>query len=298
MILAVTGGTGFVGRRLLRLAAKHGHSVRALARSPQAPCPGVEWVPGDLASLPAALFTGADAVIHVGGVINARRSADFTDANVEGTRRVLAAAGLAGVRRFVHVSSLAAREPHLSRYGRSKSESETVVGESRLDWSIVRPPAVYGPGDRETFELFKFASRGLSLVPWDGRASYIHADDLCAALLALASASAPFATFEPDDGKPGGYGHAEFARLIGDAVGRPQRVIHVPDTAMLAAAAVSALLGTFSPTPPKLSLDRARYFAHPDWVSRGPAIPGWTPQIDAVSGLAATAAWYREAGWL
>ena len=295
-ILAVTGGTGFVGQRLLRLAAVRGQSVRALARRPQAPMPGVQWIAGDLAN-PGTLCAGADAVIHVAGVINARTAAEFDAGNVAGTRAMIEAAQVASVRRFVHVSSLAAREPGLSRYGASKAKSEALPPASGLDWAIVRPPAVYGPGDRETFELVRLAARGLALVPSRGRASFIHADDLAAALLALAGGDAS-GTFEPDDGHPDGYDHDEFARLIGDAVGRAPLVVRVPKIGMLAGAAVDTALARLTGRLPRLSFDRAQYFAHPDWVSCGAQIPGWAPRIAAPAGLAATADWYRAEGWL
>jgi len=299
MILAVTGGTGFVGSRLLKLALARGHEVRALARSPQPLRPGVTWVPGDLHADSALtqLCTGADAVIHIAGVINAPSRAAFLDGNAGGTERMLKAADLAGVRRFVHVSSLSAREPGLSMYGMSKAESEARVRDSRLDWSIVRPPGVYGPGDRETLELFTLAKLGLALVPWRGRASWIHADDLSAALLHLAGSSAPFATFEIDDGS-GGYDHPAFARMVGEAVGRRVTVLRAPDALMaLAALAATAATRPFGRLP-KLSRDRARYFAHPDWTVQGPAPAGWSPAIPTPQGLAETAQWYREAGWL
>ncbi len=78
---------------------------------------------------------------------------------------MLAAATAGGVQRFVHVSSLAAREPKLSMYGASKARAEELVRCSGLDWAIVRPPAVYGPGDKETLELFRMAKLGLMLMP-------------------------------------------------------------------------------------------------------------------------------------
>ena len=301
MHLAITGATGFVGQRLLRLAVAAGHSINALARSPQPDMAGVTWVFGDLmaSAIPDALCDNTDVVIHVGGVINPRHSADFLNANVGGTERVVQAAVQAGVRRFIHVSSLAAREPDLSRYGASKAASEVLFPNADLDWSIVRPPAVYGPGDRETLELFRMAKQGVSLVPRQGSASYIHVDDLCAALLTLALGTAGVGqTFEPDDGHPGGYTHSQFARLIGSAIGRDQIVVPIPDIGLRIAAALNTAAAAFARTSPKLSFDRASYFAHPDWVSRGLAIPGWSPKISAEPGLAATAQWYREAGWL
>lgn len=294
--LAVTGGTGFVGQRLLKLAIENGHRVRALTRRPQQPIEGIDWIPGDLTGC-GDLCDGADAVIHVAGVINARTAAEFIAGNVEGTRVALAAAKASGVRRFIHVSSLAAREPGLSGYGASKAASEALPPLSGLDWAIVRPPAVYGPGDRETLELFRLAAHGIALVPRRGHASFIHVDDLAAALLALALGNAS-GTFEPDDGHLGGYEHGAFARLIGSAVGKRPLVLRVPRGGMLAGAAVDTTISRLRGRLPKLSFDRARYFAHPDWVSRSPAIPGWSPQITAAEGLAATARWYRDAGWL
>lgn len=294
--LAVTGGTGFVGQRLLKLAVARGHRVRALTRRPQPAQAGVDWISGDLSGC-GGLCDGADAIIHVAGVINARTLAEFNAGNVEGTRIMLDAAKAAGVRRFVHVSSLAAREPALSGYGASKAASEALPPASGLDWAIVRPPAVYGPGDRETLELFRLASHGIALVPMAGRASFIHADDLSAALLVLATGGAS-GVFEPDDGHPNGYDHGDFARMIGTAIGKRPLVLRVPKAGMLAGAAVDTALSRLRGRLPKLSFDRAHYFAHPDWVSRGPAIPGWSPRITAAEGLAATARWYRDAGWL
>lgn len=295
-VLAVTGGTGFVGQRFLRRAGERGFKVRALTRRSQPELPGVEWISGDLAGC-GALCDGADAVVHVAGVINARTAGEFDAGNVAGTQTVIEAAKAAGVRRFIHVSSLAAREPSLSRYGASKAKSEALLPGSGLDWAIARPPAVYGPGDRETFELFRLAAKGVALVPWRGRASFIHVDDLADALLALATGEAS-GVYEPDDGHAGGYDHGEFARLIGAAVGRRPVVLRVPKGGMLTGAAFDTALARLGGRLPKLSFDRARYFAHPDWVSRGAPIPGWAPTIGAREGLAATADWYRAAGWL
>ena len=296
MILAVTGGTGFVGRHLLRLAVEAGHGVRALARSAQSPQPGVTWVAGTLAA-PADLCTGADAVIHIAGVINARSRAEFDAGNVAGTASVLAAAKAAGITRFVHVSSLAAREPQLSAYGASKLASEALVEDTSLDWSIVRPPGVYGPGDRETLALFQLAQRGWALTPWAGRVSMIEVGDLSRALLALATAPATFATHEPDDGTP--VDHATLARTIGAAVGRRIRILRVPAAGMSLAAAIDTAQATTRGHLPRLSFDRARYLAHPDWVSRGASLAGlWTPRVGLAEGTAATAAWYRRQGWL
>src|SRR5690606_402074 len=157
--IAVTGATGFVGCALREAAAAQGAEIRALTRRPQGKAPGVEWVRGDLHDRKALvrLVANAEAVIHVAGVVNTPDPMGFHLGNVEGTMALVEAAVAARVPRFVFVSSLAAREPQLSKYGASKRHAEKVVAASGLDWTVVRPPAIYGPRDREMLELFKLA---------------------------------------------------------------------------------------------------------------------------------------------
>jgi len=238
-------------------------------------------------------------VIHVAGVINAPDEASFEHGNVTGTLAMLAAATAGGVRRFVHVSSLAAREPKLSLYGASKARAEDLVESSGLDWAIVRPPAVYGPGDRETLELFKMAKRGLVLLPPKGRVSLIHVDDLARLLLALtARGTAKRLIIEPDDGTPGGWSHKEFAKALGQAVGRRNVSLSAPRMLMRLAARID---GWVRRGRSKLTLDRAAYFSHPDWVvssGRFPPPDLWHPRIETHEGLAQAARWYEEQEWL
>jgi len=287
--LALTGGTGFVGQAVLDEACRRGVAVKALARREQAACEGVEWVRGDLADTAAlaALVEGADAVLHVAGVVNTPDPMGFHLGNVAGTEALVSAAEAAGVRRFVFVSSLAAREPRLSAYGKSKRHAEEVVQTSTLDWTIVRPPAIYGPRDREMLELFKAARWGVVPMPPKGRASMIHVEDLARLLLALLPAD-PALTgriFEPDDGREGGWPHDRLARAIGRAVGREVRVPHLPRWALSAAARADKLVrGKHA----KLTPDRVGYMTHPDWVSRPDKRPPaelWKPEIATREGL-------------
>lgn len=299
--LAITGATGFVGGRLLELALAAGHDVRALARRPQTERDGVTWVEGALDRLDSLerLVEGTDAVIHVAGVINARDPAGFEAGNVTGTSAVLAAAEQAGVSRFVHVSSLAAREPKLSLYGASKAGSEALVSASSRSTAIVRPPAVYGPGDKEMLELFRMAKRGFVLLPPQGRLSLIHADDLGRLLLALADPNAPKGLLvEPDDGRHGGWSHEEFGQALGRALGRRVVTLSTPRPILTAGAKIDRLLRR---DRAKLTQDRVAYFCHPDWMvhpGRGAPESLWKPQIDTEQGLADTAKWYRDRGWL
>ncbi|WP_375397653.1 SDR family oxidoreductase [uncultured Sphingomonas sp.] len=300
MIIAVTGGTGFVGGHVLDQALATGHQVRALTRRPQPERGGVTWIAGaldDAASL-AMLVAGADAVLHIAGVINAPDRAGFAAGNIEGTRAVIAAAHGAGVRRFVQVSSIAAREPGLSDYGWSKAEADQLLMASCLDWTIVRPPAIFGPRDHEMLELFRLAKRrAIPLPPAGGRASLIAVGDLARLLVALPASNALTPQIvEPDDGTPDGWDHRDLARAIGAAMGK--RVLPLPLSRALLAAASRVERG-LRRGKAKLTADRVRYFCHPDWVSHAPVPPDiWQPSSDTPAALAATAQWYRANGLL
>lgn len=303
MTIAVTGATGFVGQALLDLAGTDGVPVRALARRAQPPREGVEWIRGDLGEKAALrlLVRGAEAAIHVAGVVNAPDAAGFEAGNVTGTLNLIEACLAEGVQRLVHVSSLSAREPELSAYGASKARAEKLVRASGLDWTIVRPPGIYGPRDTEIFDMFRMARWGLMPMPQrDGRASYIHVNDLCRLLLALVPGGEAVShmTFEPDDGRPGGWGHYEFARAIGWAMGRRPWVVHLSRASLERAARADRFVRR---TRAKLTLDRAGYMSHPDWVVSQGALPPpdlWQPQIQTREGLKATAQWYRDNHWL
>ncbi|HET9397592.1 MAG TPA: NAD-dependent epimerase/dehydratase family protein [Sphingomicrobium sp.] len=299
--LAITGATGFVGGRLLELARAAGHEVRALTRRPQPDTVGVSWVEGALDKPESLerLAEGADAVIHVAGVINAPDPAGFEAGNVTGTAAMVAAAERAGVKRFVHVSSLAAREPELSIYGATKAGSEALVAATPMSSSIVRPPAVYGPGDREMLDLFRLAKRGFVLLPPRGRLSVIHADDLGRLLLALADPAAPKGLLvEPDDGRHKGWTHEEFGQALGRALGRRVLTVSTPRPILNLGAGIDRLVRR---DRAKLTADRVAYFCHPDWMvdpGRGAPETLWRPEIDTEQGLADTARWYRQQGWL
>ena len=303
MKLAITGATGFVGQATLDVALAKGHSVRALARSPQKPRDRVEWVRGALSDKDALanLVEGVDAVIHIAGLTNAPDPAQFEPANVGGTANVIEAAQNAGVRRFVFVSSLSAREPSLSAYGASKAKAEELVEASGLDWTMVRPPGVYGPRDKDYLDLFKAAKLGIVPLPPKGKSSLIHVEDLGRLLVAL-SASNPIAyrqTYEPWDDNAFGYDHKELANLIGEAMGKQQIFApNLPEGLMRLGAQIDqAVRGRRA----KLTPDRVGYMTHPDWVcdiKKAPPISIWQAVWGGEAGLKMTAEWYKNEGWL
>ena len=298
--LALTGATGFVGKATVEHALTRGIHVRALTRRDQPAREGVSWIAGDLEheDALARLASGADAVIHIAGVVNAPTPQGFIHGNVDGTRRMTAAAASMGVRRFVHVSSMSAREPQLSQYGRSKELAEQEVCASSLDWTMIRPPGVYGPGDMEMRDVFRMATKGFVLLPPAGRISLIHVADLARLLVTLALTDPGREVYECDDGLDGGYTHSEFARLVGQAVGKRPLPLSVPRALLHLAGRADRF---FREANAKLTPDRAAYLSHPDWTadpSRRPPVGLWAPQIETPAGLRQTADWYRANGLL
>lgn len=301
LTFAITGATGFVGSAVLD--ALNRNRARALTRKDQEPRDGVTWVSGSLgdkASLDK-MVEGADAVIHIAGLTNTPDPANFGAANVDGTANIIAAMKKAKLKKLIFVSSLSARKPELSAYGASKAEAEELVQSSKLEWTIVRPPAVYGPRDDDMLELFRTAKWGFVPLPPGGATSIIHAGDLARLLIALAATSdraIKRKIFEPDDGREGGWAHKEMAAAIGKAVGRRIFAPHLPATLLsLAANADRMVRGDNA----KLTADRVGYMCHPNWVARmDRKVPEtvWEPQISGAEGFAQTARWYREAGWL
>ena len=298
----MTGATGFVGAEVLEQALGEGLRVNALTRRAQPPRARLKWVPGSLEDAAAldTLVRDADAVVHIAGVVNAPDRAGFEAGNARGTVAVIDAMRRRGIRRLIHVSSLAAREPQLSDYGWSKELAERHVKASGLDWTIIRPPAIYGPNDREMLELFRMAKRGVMMLPPGGRLSVIHVGDLARLLLATAKETENSLTriYEVDDGTPDGWDHQDFGAAIGRAVGRPVRTVATPRWALGMAARADRLIRRGNA---KLTPDRVDYFCHPDWVVTPAMQPPrrlWMPQILTEDGLKATVAAYREKGWL
>lgn len=302
MTLALTGGTGFVGQAVLDLLEGTGERVRVLARKVPENRRGFRWVEGSL-NEPfklAHLVADAECVIHIAGLTRATNLDHFEIVNVTGTLNVVEAAVRAGAKRMVFVSSLAAREPELSAYGASKRRAETIVAASGLDWTIVRPPGVYGPRDTDYLEMFRAARKGVMPVPAGGRSSMIHVRDLARLLLALREGGEGITheTFEPDDARIDGWTHGDLARSIGSAVGKRVRVVPLPGFALHAAAMADEKVRGRNA---RLTKDRAGYLAHRDWtVDPARAVPKhiWQPKILTREGLRETAQWYREAGML
>ena len=303
-LAAVTGATGFLGQHLVRTLADAGWRVRILARrDPISPFwQGVtpEIVIGDLDDAVALrrLCAGADLVVHAAGLIGGR-PADLHRVNVEGSRR-LAEAAVSG--RFLHISSLAAREPHLSAYAASKRESEDVVRQILAHRAtIVRPPAIYGPGDRETLRLFVLAASSPMLPVLDpgARLALVHAEDAAqqAVFLVNSMENGPFTLC---DERPEGYLWSEIMGAAAAVFDRRARTFRLPKAALYALAAADGFHADWRRGKAAFTLDKVRELTHPDWGvrpdERALGTPG--PRFDLFSGFRQTVGWYRSRGWL
>ncbi|HHJ34495.1 MAG TPA: NAD-dependent epimerase/dehydratase family protein, partial [Gammaproteobacteria bacterium] len=215
--LALTGATGFIGTALLSHLTAAGWRVRALYRPRKGrvlpKIPGVEWFAGNLNddAVINTLVKDVHAVIHCAGAVRGASRADFDRVNEEGALRLsMAAAQQTNMPRFLLISSLAARAPELSHYAGSKWRGECAIKtvSEDLRWTVLRPPAVFGPGDRELLPLFRSMAKGFAPLPAGakGRFSMIYVDDLAAAVVHWLAADAGYGqTMELDDGFAGGY---------------------------------------------------------------------------------------------
>jgi nucleoside-diphosphate-sugar epimerase len=308
LAIAVTGASGFLGGAVLRTLLAGGHTVRALVRRDGALAPGVETVTGTLADgvALARLVDGADVVVHLAGAVVARREADFFAVNGAGTANVAAAAIAAGCPRLLAVSSLAAREPQLSAYAASKRAGETALEAARANIAIavVRPPAVYGPGDRMTLPLIRQLARRRPLLPLAAgqRLSLLYVDDFAALISALLTEPrCPAEPIEPDDGRAGGYTWPDLAAIAAATFGHPVRPLFLPQGVIAAAAAAVRVLSRVAGIAPALSPGKVHELYHHDWVCRPiptAAIGGWRPAVPFADGLARTVTWYQRMGWL
>ena len=291
--VAVTGATGFIGTHLLERLQRTGATVRALTRVAHASKRGtLEWINGDLATGAGIerLVAGADTVIHCAGAVRGARPADFDRINVDGTRRLVDAAARAGVRRLLSVSSLAAREPWLSMYASSKRRGEETVKTDRLAWTILRPPAVYGPGDKELLPLFKLMLKGVAVVPGhSGRTSLIYVTDLADAIVAwLQTPSVADVCLEIDDGTPGGYDWDEMIRIATEIRGAGIVRVDMPRGVLGGIGALNLGVGRIFRRAPMLTSGKVRELFHRDWVCRtdaARAVLPWSPTIRFAEGL-------------
>ena len=239
------------------------------------------------------LATGCAALVHAAGAVRGNCRQDFDRVNVAGTARLLdALSALEAPPRLLLLSSLAAREPHLSWYAGSKRAAEKLLQQrAGLDWIILRPPPVYGPGDREMLPIFESMHRGIAVVPGsaEARTSLVFVTDLVEAILAcLAADGALGMTLTADEGRQGGYSWRDMAAIAGRHWSRRVRIWRVPAPLLDAIAAVNLRLARLTGRAAMLTPAKLGELRHPDWVTDNAAITeasGWRPRVGLAEGL-------------
>jgi nucleoside-diphosphate-sugar epimerase len=328
MTILLTGGSGFLGSHVAEQLSRAGRKVKALVRKTSntkflEQLPHVELVEGAVDDRQSMLEAarGATAVVHVAGLVKARGPEEFFRVNTEGTLNALDAARAAGpsLRRFVLVSSLAAAGPSdaagtpvacdaeprpVTHYGRSKlaAERAALAAKNELPITILRPPAVYGPRDREILALFKALKLGV--LPYMGastnKLSMIYGQDCAAACVSAIDADVPSgATFFLDDGSV--YTFEDLILHVERALGKRAWLrFPIPRPVLKTAALASELYGKATNRAVMLTRDKCNELFD-QWVCDGSEAReslGWQPQTPFAEGARLTVDWYQKAGWL
>ena len=326
MRVLLTGATGFIGTALAEHLVRRGDAVRALVRQASRTSDlerlGVELARGDVndpASLPAAV-KDCDHVFHLAGAVKALTAEDLFRANAGGTRNVAAAcARLARPPVLVYVSSLTAAGPAVagrprseddppapvSMYGESKLAGEEAVRDlsDRIEASIVRPPIVYGPRDKELVpQLMRMARLGVIVRAGpQKRYSIVHVSDLCEAIVAVAErgrrvrSTGSEGTYFVEDGSL--HTWDEIALAACAAFGTRARVIALPEVAGVLVAVGSSVLATLTGTPSILSFDKMKEVRQPAWTctsERAAREVGYAPRLALAEGMRGAVEWFRQ----
>jgi nucleoside-diphosphate-sugar epimerase len=327
MRVLVTGATGFVGSHLVPALLARGWSVCCLARTtsrkPTEFEQHVQWIIGDLLD-PESLIEATkevDAVIHLAGVIKARKPETFVEVNVTGTRNLLEAliSSESSCPTFVFISSQAAQGPSpsrlplpesaparpVSRYGWSKLQAEEVIlkHENRPPCIILRPCTVYGPGDRESLAFFKMAKYHVNpVIGW--RSVYlnlVYVTDLVNVIIrVLEKGISQGEIFNVTDGRDT-YPLREIIATAAQSLGTWTIPIFLPKWLLRTAAVVNDLVGMITKCPSMLNGDKYHEMTAQYWSSSAEKLQlnlSYEPEFDIYRGFQITADWYREQGWL
>ena len=322
----VTGSTGFIGSHLVELLLAKKYTIRCLLRraSDRTWLEGkpVELVFGDLFDHEALrkAVTGVDYVYHSAGVTKAKRKEDYYRGNTTGTRNILDAvcAHNPGLRRFVHISSQAAVGPSASKtpitedapphplttYGKSKwnAELECHAAAAKIPVTICRPPAVYGPRDKDIFEFFNTMSKGLQpMVGFREKyVSLIHVADLVRGFV-LAGESDRAAGQTYFIASKDVYGWKEVGDVTRAVMGTRALRLRIPEFGVYTIAACAELLSLFSAKPALINFEKARDMVQDYWTcdsAKAQRDFGYEQQVSLENGIRETVAWYTSHGWL
>ncbi len=326
MIVSITGATGFIGSHLVDALLDKGYTVRALTRGTS----NLRWLHGkpvelihgnifDAASL-EEFVRDADYVYHIAGVVKSVNRSGYFEGNVDATAAMLEAAHSFApkLRRFLYVSSQTAAGPSrsidvpvteedacrpITTYGESKVAAEKLVRSVHdIPWTIVRPPAVYGPRDTEIFIYFQAIARGLnSMIGFDDkRLSLIHCSDLVRGIMLAAEAEGAIGqTYFISSEEY--YSWPQVGGITARLLGKKAFTVRIPHSAVYSIAAIAQVVASLQRKAATLNIEKARDITQRYWicdVSKARAELGYKQLISLEEGIKNTIGWYREQKWL
>ena len=302
--IALTGATGFIGGVLARRLETIGWQIRALVRPASLGAryagTATQWIEGDLEdldSLRRLVNNDVYAVVHCAGAVRGASQAQFDGVNVDGVARLVQAAREQHrVPRFLLISSLAAREPHLSPYAASKRQGEDTLATAsgNMNWAVLRPSAVYGPGDKELLPLFRWIGRGIApiLGSRSARFSLLYVEDLAESVVQwLNSDTNERRAFELHDGHPDGYAWHDVVDTVARLYDRHVFRIQVPVVILRLLAGLNLGAAQIFGYAPMLTPGKVRELSHSNWVGDNDALTretGWAPRVSLAEGLQRT----------
>ncbi len=302
-VIAITGATGFIGGVLAKRLVSEGLHIRALVRPSSyrklTVENSIEWIKGELEDINSlrCLVSGADIVVHCAGAVRGTCRRDFDRVNVDGVKKLVqAATGENPKPCFLLMSSLAAREPHLSHYTASKHKGEKILVSTsgKMPWSIFRPCAVYGPGDREMLPIFQWMARGIApVIGYDhNRISLLFVEDLAEAVIHwMHCGVCSRRIYELDDGYTGGYTWRDIINAVAGLNNKSILRIKIPVFFLKIVALFNLIAARIMGFSPMLSPGKVKELTYPDWVADNTAFrrdTGWTPKVTLKKGLKRT----------
>lgn len=326
MRVALTGASGYTGGHILKRLLARGDSVKALVRggavTPELTSTGAEIIRGVLANADDAqrLVQGCDAVMHIAAVYRTAGHPDsyYREINVEGTRKLLEASAQAGVRRFVHTSTVGVhgdvRNPPADEnapiapsdiYQQTKAEADALAREfgraHGLEVAIVRPGAIYGPGETRLLKVFRSIARGRYAVVGKGTPHYhlVYIDDLVDGfLLALDRPEAAGEAFIIAG--PRSVSQDELAREVAAATGGSVWPFHIPAWPIQRLGDIVEAICIPLGIEPMIHRRRVDFWVknRSFSIEKARRLLGYAPKVDWIEGINRTARWYRDNGWL
>ena len=322
----MTGGTGFIGSHTVEQLLAEGYHVRCLIRPNQVNLRWlqglpVDFVQGDLMN-PASIskcVEDAEYIIHIAGITKAKHKSEFFTGNVTTTNNLLSAASqLKHLKKFCYISSLTAAGPSptgiplnetvhchpITSYAKSKLEAERVCKQysGKFPIVIIRPPAVFGPRDTDTLEIFKWVNLGLKPVLGSSAKtlSLVYAPDLAKGIIrATFDERTAGETYNIAD--PTLFNFSSIIDYLATLIHKRTIQVHLPKGLVYSMAGITQFLSFFGKRPAVLNIEKARDLLQKHWVCDPRKIQehiGFQTSTSMVDGIKKTYHWYKDNGWL